>query len=261
MEGAVLPDPVELPDLREVIRTLGAVSPNPSATAQALQAVGLYGQEEQAVEQNATSRWHSAIKVALENEGAYLRSLLNESCARLPKQSRRKVEEAVRNAGIAYVERILHVAHPELHDQVETLHRSRTYSEIRTAAGELRDVGLEARRMLMDSQLGTELALQLGTIDPGRRREELANLAIDVVTATDYLLSLVDDHPLQSRKNFLAENDLGPQASPIDSAGRSLDEDLRYRRVLDSRAAAVRLGGQLLRELQSATVAPVQDPC
>ena len=117
-------------------------------------------------------------------------------------------------------------------------------------------MGLDTRRMLMDPQLGTELALQLG-IDPERTRDELVNLAIDVVTATDYLLWLVDDKPLQSRTGLSAEKDLGPAASPSDSAGRSSEDDLRYRRVLDARAVAVRLGGELLRELRSATVAPL----
>jgi hypothetical protein len=253
-------DRIQLPDLREVIRTLGSVSANPSTPVQVLQAIGLYGQEEQGVEANATSRWHSAIKVALESNDTYLSSLLTEACARIPQEPRRQVKDAVNSAAVAYVERILHITHPELHDQVHTLNSSQTYPEMRSAAGELRKVGLETRRMLMDPQLGTELAQQLGTHDPERRRRELANLAIDVVTATDYLLSLVDDHPLESRKGFSAEADLGAQASSADSVSRSPDEDLRYRRVLDSRAAAVRLGGELLRELRSTTVAPLQDP-
>ena len=256
-----MPSPrLELSDLSEVIRKLGEESPSPSAPAQALQAVGLYGQEQHAAEEGATSRWHSAIKIALENGGTSLRSLLTEACARLPREPRARVEGAVRDAGVAYVERVLLKANPELHDQVDKLNFSRMYSEIKSASEELRKVGLETRRMLMDPQLGTELALQLGTIDPERRRDELANLAIDVVTATDYLLSLVDDKPLQSRRSFSAEKDFGAQASATDSAGRFPDEDLRYRRLLDARAIAVRLGGQLLRELRSATVAPLQGP-
>ena len=57
----MLPNRLQLSDLREVIRTLGTVSPNPSAPAQALQVANLYGQEELAAENNAVSRWHSSI--------------------------------------------------------------------------------------------------------------------------------------------------------------------------------------------------------
>jgi hypothetical protein len=247
---------LELSDLRELIRTLGKVSPDPRTVGQALEAVGLYGLQSHIDGVPATELWHSAVKVALDNGGTHLRSLLAEACARLPEERRRKIGEAVYSAGIAYVERALFPGNNRRQDQVENLSCSRTYAEIRTAARDLRNMGLDARRMLMDPQLGTELALQLG-IDPERTRDELVNLAIDVVTATDYLLWLADDKPLQGRTGLSAEKDLGAAALPSDPAGRSAEDDLRYRRVLDARAVAVRLGGELLRELRSATVAPL----
>jgi hypothetical protein len=254
----VQPVRLQLADLIEIIHVLGEIGTKPAMTTEVLELIGLAGQEEQAVLANASSRWQSAIKVALEYEGTYLRRLLDGAYDKLSPGPRRQLNEARQCAATAFVNRVLHIGHPELDDQVGQLHSARTYEQMRPAAENLRGIGLDARRMLMDPQLGNELALQLGTIDPERRRFELADLAIDVVTAADYLLHLVDERSSSSQQKFSAERDLGTNApSNPDLSGNNADGDLRYRRVLDSRAAAVRLGGRLLRVLRSETVTPL----
>jgi hypothetical protein len=248
---------LKLSDLSDVIRVLGKASTNTAAPEEILQVLNLHGQQEQAAMQNATSRWQAAVKVALESESNYLCRLLDEVCERLPAGPRREVITARQDVAIAYIERILNGGrdHPELGDQVEELHMAQDYESMQQAAAKLRDIGLHARRMLMDPQLGGELALQLGTIDPERRRLELADLAIDVVSATDYLLSLAREPVRDSRRSFSIERDIGAPASSVVSPESPSDHDLRYRRALDSRAAAVRLGGRLLRGLRRETVA------
>lgn len=252
------PDRLQLPDLSEIIHVLGQVGTKPAMPTEVLELIGLAGQEEQAPMANAPSRWQSAIKVALEFEGTYLRQLLDGTYDRLSPGPRRRLNEARNCAATAFVNRVLHIGRPDPDEQVQELSSASDYEKMQPAAENLRGIGLDARRMLMDPQLGNELALQLGTIDPERRRFELADLAIDVVTATDYLLYLIAGRSPSSHRRFSAEADLGVptaiRSSPPDS---NADEDLRYRRVLDSRATAVRLGGRLLRALRSETVFPL----
>ena len=249
---------LQLPDLSDIIHVLGTVSPEPAVPTEVLKLIGLAGKEEQAATSTASSRWQCAIKVALDYEETYLRRLLDGAYDKLPPGPQRELNEARHHVATAFVNRVLHAGHPELSDQVEQLHRARNFDQMKPATEHLRSIALDARRMLMDPQLGNELALLLGTIDPERRRFELADLAIDVVTSTDYLLHLIDGRSSSSHTNFSAERDLGPASvsRPIPS-NNSDDEDLRYRRVLDSRATAVRLGGRLLRALRSETVTPL----
>jgi len=251
------PNRLQLPDLSEIIHVLGEVGTKPAMPTEVLELIGLSGKEDQAPMANAPSRWQSAVKVALDYEGTYLRQLLDGTYDRLPPGPRRRLNEARNCVATAFVNRVLHLDRPDPDEQVQELSAASDYDKMRPAAENLRNVGLDARRMLMDPQLGNELALQLGNIDPERRRFELADLAIDVVTATDYLLYVIAGRSPTSNRRFSAEADLGGsppiRSSPQDS---NAEEDLRYRRALDSRAAAVGIGGRLLRALRSETALP-----
>jgi hypothetical protein len=151
-------------------------------------------------QQTVADRWQAAVQVALEHEQDYLIRLFTTVTTGLTPRRRKDLDEALSAAGSAYVRRLLRAEHPEVGDQIDALAEARSYDDIRSATGELRRVALDARRMLMDPQLGTELGLQVSALDAERRRLELADLAVDVVTATDYLLNLVgeasvaDDH-------------------------------------------------------------------
>lgn len=249
---------LKLADLTEIVHVLGtqAIKP-PSLPSDVLELIGLAHFMEEG-SGNPASRWQSAIQIALDSEDDCLRRFLDGAYDRLLPGPQRQLNEARLNAATAYVKRVLFDGRPELNDQVDKLHAARDYGHMRPAAENLRSVALDARRMLMDPQLGDELALQLGTIDPERRRFELADLAINVVTATDYLLYLIDGRLLDSSEDFSAETHLGGHATSRSNPSDDRDdEDLRYRRSLDSRAAVVRLGGRLLRALRSETVAPL----
>ena len=63
---------------------------------------------------NAPSRWQSAIKVALEYEGTYLRQFLDGTADRLTPSSRRQLDKARNCAAIAFVNRVLQDGNPRV---------------------------------------------------------------------------------------------------------------------------------------------------
>jgi hypothetical protein len=123
------------------------------------------------------------------------------------------------------------------------------------AATELRRTALNIRRLLMRPVL-TDKFLQLAptVLDPEFRRMELADLAVDVVTATDYLLSLLGAPASLSSRLVLdseAGSDRGHGTADIDALDRL------NRRRLDARSTAVRLGMRLLGALRSDVANPL----
>src|SRR5262249_17084681 len=124
-----------------------------------------------------------------------------------------------------------------------------TPSEMDAAAQRLRVTALSVRRLLMCPALGdTFLQIAPSVPNPELRRVELADLATDVVTAADYLLSLLSTSAAVSSQLALAS-----EASSNRDSGRSDDDalDRLTRRRLDARGAAVRLGMRLLAGLRS----------
>jgi len=84
--------------------------------------------------------------------------------------------------------------------------------------------------------------------DPELRRAQLADLAVDVVTAADYLMRLLSSPSVTASRLALAG-----RAGLGGGEGYSDEEtfDLLTRRQLDARGAAVRLGMRLLSQLRS----------
>jgi hypothetical protein len=137
----------------------------------------------------------------------------------------------------------------ELGDQAEVLMNATTVSEMTQAAQRLRLTALNVRRLLMRPLLG-EAFLQLSpsVLDPERRRMELADLAVDVVTAADYLLTLLGE-PTRTSSRFRLATEAGSGAGRGPSDGEAADHITRRR--LDARSTAVRLGMRLLAGLHS----------
>ena len=140
-------------------------------------------------------------------------------------------------------------AHLRLGDQAEQLLTASGTPEMREAAKGLRLTALSIRRQLTRPLLaGTSLQMDPSVPDPELRRAELADLAVDVVTAADYLMGLLTSPAVMTSRLVLAS-----QARPGRSAGYSDLEtlDLLTRRQLDARGTAVRLGMRLLSQLRS----------
>jgi len=140
------------------------------------------------------------------------------------------------------------VAYLEFEDHADELLQARATREMKTAAQSLRLAALDVRRRLIGSPPeGTTIQLDPSVQNPEQRCAELANLAVDVVTATDYLLGMLD-----------APTDMAPPLSLADEAeprrgNGALDHrahDQLTRQRFDARATAVRLGMRLRAELR-----------
>lgn len=147
---------------------------------------------------------------------------------------------------------------PALCDQAEALLAATTVQEMDEAAKILRKAAASVGRMLTRPlPSGTVLQFDPSLLDPGRRRMELTDLAVDVVTAVDYLVSLLGTSAANSSPLILAdETYVGSRHGLSDDSAY----DRLVRRRLDARGTAVRLGIRLLGGLDCDVVNRPQRP-
>lgn len=137
----------------------------------------------------------------------------------------------------------------DLSDLAEQLLTATSTSEMIEATKGLRLIALSTRRELM-GPLVKDISPRKDApaADLEQWRAELADLAVDVVTATDYLLKLLITPAVTAPRLTLTN-----EAWSGHAAGYSDEEifDQLTRRRLDARGTAVRLGTRLLSELRS----------
>ena len=126
---------------------------------------------------------------------------------------------------------------------------------MKAAAERLRALALSVRQQIA-SPRSEDALLRFGPSvrDPEPRLAGLADLAVDVVTAVDYLLTLLDAPVTTSSQLVLAGDD-----RPICGHHQARDDahDWLIRKQLDARGAAVRVGTRLISGLLSdVTVGP-----
>jgi hypothetical protein len=135
-----------------------------------------------------------------------------------------------------------------VHDRTEELLAARGVREMNAAAAALRQSATEVNLMLMrPGPHGMVPQFDPAVSDPEQRRIELAELAVDVINAVDYLASLLD------------ESSTKPLPLILDSAGGNSHDyasDRLMLRRLDARGAAVRFGMRLASRLDSDVLAP-----
>ena len=237
-----------LADLRQVIHVVARGLSEPATIRRIVDITGLdYYARLPGDPASAMDRWASVFKAALEASPETLAALLDNIRDSLSPQSRDTLETALRQIGLSYVSRITRTAHPELGDQTEALLAAANVPEMIASAESLRQTAFSVRRLLMNPLL-TDAYLQLAPSDPDpeHRRMELTDLAVEIVTATDHLLSLLGVTATPTPQLVL-EREAG-----FDRAhGREDDDafDRLTRRRLDARNIAVRLGMRLLHEL------------
>lgn len=137
----------------------------------------------------------------------------------------------------------------EIADQAEQLLAASSASEMEEAARNLRLTALQVRRSLMSPRLSEPLLkLDPAVPDSEVRRAELADLAVDVVGAIDYLLGLLVTSPaVTARLTLTGEPGYGRGRAYVDEESA----DRLIRRRLDARGAAVRMGMHLVTALRS----------
>lgn len=198
---------------------------------------------------SSRERWTAVFKAALDERPETLALLLFNIRNDLGTRSAGELAEALDKVGSFCLSRITRTAHPELGDQAEALLEARGVENMTIAANELRQTALNVRRLLMRPILAhTCIQLAPSVLDPEQRRMDLADLAVDVVTAVDYLLSLLDTSVIKSSKLVL-ESEAGSERGHGPSDGD--DRDRLTRRRYDARSTAVRLGQRLLAGLRS----------
>lgn len=122
-----------------------------------------------------------------------------------------------------------------------------TVWDMTEAAKMLRLTATGVGRMLTRPvSMGTSLQFDPSVADPERRRMELADLAVDVVTAVDYLLSLLECSTARSSPLILGDEAGVGSGHDISDQGAY---DRLVRRRFDARGNAVRLGMRLLGRL------------
>jgi len=158
------------------------------------------------------------------------------------------MSEVVVYAGCTPAARVAPAARPGFSDQVDDLIEASGPGQTTEAARVLRRTVLGMWRQLMRPvSLETFLRAQdepgIPGCDPARLRLQLADQVVNVVTALDYLLTLLITPPVTTSRLVLGDYPGADRAH-----GRADDQagDLLIRRRLDARGAAVREGMRLL---------------
>ena len=143
-------------------------------------------------EADAKELWTPVFEAALKASAKTLPSLLKNIREDLGDEPRAKLAQVLRDLRISCIQRVTFTANPELGNQADELLAATTVPEMIEAAKGLRQTALRIRRLLMRPLFtATFIQFDPSVPDPEFRRMELADLAVDVVTATDYLLSLL----------------------------------------------------------------------
>jgi hypothetical protein len=232
-----------LADLTPVIKIVAKALPY-STQAEGIARLSNIDARFQQGQANAKELWTPVFEAALKTPSKALPSLMMNIREDLGEDERTQFDSALRMLRLSCVLRVTGAANSQLGNQADDLLAASTVPEMTTAAESLRLTALNVRRLLMRPLFtATFVQFDPSVPDPESRRMELADLAVDVVTAADYLLSLLGGPALASTQLVLAT-----EAGTDHGHGSSDDEalDRLTRRRLDARGSAVRLGMRLL---------------
>lgn len=242
-------DDLTLPDLRPVIDVVSGHLAEDGQRLSILREVRIPNIRSPVGAASQPQQWTAVFEAALDESPETLGKLLNAIKATLGQRANKDLKAALAEVGICCVSRVTREIHPDLDDRAEDLANAHAIPEIKLATEAMRQTALSIRRLLMRPVIGTAcIALAPTVLDPEQRRMELADLAVDVVTATDYLLSLLGA-PAGASSSPVLERELGP-----DHGHAAQDSDALVRlnqRRYDAKGLAVKLGMRLLEGLRS----------
>jgi len=194
-------------------------------------------------------RWEPVFRAALEGSPETLAVLLKNIRRAAGESRKARIDYALQEVRISCVARVTRTAHLSLSDQIDDLSEAYPPGDSMTEpAQRLRLTVLSVRRLLMrpllaETFLQIEQELGISYEDPERLRLQLAKQAMNVVTALDYLLTLLFTSATTSSQLVLAS-----QPGADRTQGRTDEEasDWLTRRRLDARNTAVDEGQRLL---------------
>lgn len=195
--------------------------------------------------------WTPVFAAALEAKPETLPKLLYNIRGNLGQEPRNAVDKALQEVRNNCISRFTLDTHPEVGDRADALLVASDPQEMIEPAKRLREMAISVRRLLLrpllaDTFLQLQRELEVSFPDPHPLRMQLADQAVDVVTAVDYLLTLLLTEP--SSGQLILGGEPGSERMQARTDEETLDW-LRRRR-LDARGTAVRRGQRLLTALR-----------
>jgi hypothetical protein len=198
-----------------------------------------------------TALWTPVFEAALQAKAETLPKLLFNVRENLGQEPRDAVDKALQEVRRDCISRFTLDTHPEVGDRADALLVASGPEEMIEPAKKLREMAISVRRLLLrpllaDTFLQLQRELDISFPDPLSLRIQLADQAVDVVTAVDYLLTLLLTEPHSGQLI------LGGEPGSERMQGRTDEESLDWlrRRRLDARGTAVRQGQRLLTALR-----------
>jgi len=182
---------------------------------------------------NARQHWQAlfdaAMQHSLQTPGKLIEYMLANGV------SREDMEKALLEVAKKCTDRSVWKKHPDFYDLAGSLLLARTVPEVKKAAEDLRTAAVDIWRLLSQPVLARSfIHISPAVQDPEQRRRQLADLAVNVVTAVDYLL------------NFYPSEETDDLASIFDHVHDDGPAVRLTQRRLDARATAVKVGGRFL---------------
>jgi len=237
-----------LSDLDKVVGAVAIALPNENEPRQIAELAGMTDPPTVSGTTRSKDRWIPVFEAALEESPEILAALLIRIRGRIGSSRKSKLDLALQEMKIDCVRRVTRTSNLSLNDQIEDLSSSFPPETFREPAERLRNTALGVRRLLMrpllaETFLQMEQELDFAIAEPDWLRIQPANQAVNVVTALDYLLTLMMMPDITPSQLVLG----GPPGSDR-TQGRTDEEayDWLTRRRLDARGTAVREAMRLL---------------
>ena len=237
-----------LSDLDKIIDAVAAEFTNENEPRSTAESIGLRDPPSPGGSSRSKDRWTPVFGDALNNSPEMLASLLKAIRGKSSPLPKAKIDAALQEMKVRCVIRVTNTANLSLFEQINDLISTSRPDDFREPAERLRNTALGVRHLLMrpllaETFLQMERNLDFAVPEPDWLRIQPANQAVNVVTALDYLLILMDA-PSTQASAFSLSNGLGP-----DSTQGRTDQDAAdwlSRRRFDARRAAVTEAQRLL---------------
>lgn len=239
---------LSLPDLDKVIDAAAATLTQENEVTSIAALAGLVDFAVPSGRIRPKARWTPVFEAALDEPPETLAKLLKQIRRSLGVKPKGRFDHAVQEMRVDCVSRVTRTANLTLSDQLEDLSSAFPPERITEPAQRLRSTALGVRRLLMrpllaETFLQLERELGFPTEEPEWLRLQLANQAMNVVTALDYLLTLMMTPDITP-----SQLSLGMELGSDRSQGRTDEEahDWLTRRRLYARSTAVSEATRLL---------------